>query len=230
MKKLILFVFVLGAVSPVLGAQTPHSTIRAGVGMLATEMDLNSGTQTDSRGKGVVVGPAISVEYNYHLIQSLSCSVLLGAGHASYDGTLVHWYETNSEYPYKEYKGVISSSNHFSAAILTLFRPNQWLETGLGVSSEFTDYTHARQVINSVSYPPYDYEEGRYSREEYCVYHDLQKIREFKYGVVLPVRLYIYSDPRYEVMAFYNLQFWRLEKGRWAKGTGYAGVTLGVNF
>jgi hypothetical protein len=191
-----------------------------------TEMELKSGTQNDP--KGVIVGPALSVEYNHHLIQSLSCSLLLGAGHASYDGTLVHWNETNSEYPYKEYKGVISSSNHFSAAALILFRPNRWFETGLGFSSEFIEYTHAKLVTNSVAYPPYDYDEGRYSREEYCMYHELQKTRNFKYGILIPIRLYLYSNSHIEVSAFYNLQVWRQEKGRWAKGTNYAGISLGV--
>lgn len=224
MRKLFMSILTALTFISSLYAQSPRSTIRAGAGVLFTDMDLMTGPTINTTGE--TVGPALFVEYDYRFVKNLSCAVWMSSGQVSYYGLLHDWHDTGGLVPYNGvYDGVISHANHLSAAAILLFRPLSWAEVGFGIVGECREYTHAQNTVHDIIYGSPDSLDEKYGS---CSYMIMERARTFKYGIVMPVRLHLYSNARLEVSAFYHFQFLRQEKGRWAKGTNYAGISLGV--
>ena len=225
MKKAIAIMFVCAFFPFLLNAQTPSvSYFRTGVGVVSTELNQSAGL---SERMGNFVGPTFIIEYEHPFTSTLSYAFSLGLGHASIDGTLVKLYETNSDNLPQVFNGVLSQSSHFFASSAILFRPVIFFETGLGVCLERKGTSHSQLNLTQVSYGDYNPETHSYEREERVYYESLSTSYENNYGIVVPVRLHVYSNDCIAVSAFYNVQYWRKGKGRWGKGSSYMGIMLG---
>jgi hypothetical protein len=217
MKALKLALLFIALFPMAMTAQTTRPTLRAGVGVFSTKLDL----KTDSRlGKGDVVAPAIIVEYNHPLTSNLSCAIILGAGNASREGYYSNSYHSEMPAPPTPLgnNGIIGHESHFSSAAVLLFRPIEWAEVGLGISGEFINYSHAEHKYDTMTV----------ANDGFYYYNRFQKTRSNKYGIMIPIRLHVYSNDRIELTAFYNMQYYRQEKGVWETGNTYAGLAFGV--
>ena len=227
MRALILsFLLVAFVPSLAMMAQTARPTVRAGVGVLATDMHLKHSSSPKTIGE--VIAPSLFAEYNHPLTQTLSLAIGVAAGHASCKDILPSWYESDSDMPFHSFEGIVSHNNHLTASAAFLFRPISWLEAGLGISWECVNSAHADYKYYSVNHYPYNEETHQFDRVTTVSYDAFSKAQTSHFGVIFPIKLHLYTNERYEVSAFYNMQYWHQKMGRWGKGTTYAGLTFGI--